>query len=69
MSRVQNSAAVHDAVTNEQNNKTQQLGGTKKNRHNKTSLNAWNAHKWKRRPRMYRYFQGQKDIIMTNSAH
>lgn len=57
MSRVQNSAAVHDAVTNEQNNKTQQLGGTKKNRHNKT-LNAWNAHKWKRRPRMYRYFQG-----------
>lgn len=45
MSRVQNSAAVHDVVINEQNNKTWQLGGTKKNRHSKTSLNAGNAHK------------------------
>lgn len=58
MSRAQNSATVHDVVINEQNNKTQQqLRGTKKNRHTKISLNAWNAHKWRKRPRMYRYFQ------------
>lgn len=60
MQRFQNIEAVHVAVINEQNNKThqviQQLGGTKKNRHTTVSLNAWNVHKWKKRPRMYRYF-------------
>lgn len=62
MQRFQNNEAVCDAVINEQNNNThqliQQLGGTKKNRHTTTSLNAWNAHKWRKRPRTYRYFQG-----------